>query len=278
MPGRDSSGGSTSGWAHSRGTSSDSSVSGENRILIVNADDLGRTVGINDGIFEAHRDGLVTSATLMVGYAAAETAAAEAKRYRELGIGLHVALTGGAPVLRPELVPSLVDENGLLPTKPEGHGDLEASEVLAEVEAQLRRFRRLMGRMPTHLDSHHHCHRLPVVCEALTTVARRTDLPVRNASPSVGDYLFEAEVPSTDFFVEEFFGAAAEVDDLVRILIALAPGTTELMCHPAYVDDELRQDSSYADDRARELATLTDPEVRAVLEAEGIRLAHFGTL
>jgi predicted glycoside hydrolase/deacetylase ChbG (UPF0249 family) len=258
MPGRDSS------W--------------RNRILIVNADDLGRTLGINDGIFAAHRDGLVTSATLMVGYAAAEAAAAEARRYRELGIGLHVALTGGAPILRPELVPSLVDKNGLLPAKPEGHGDLDAGEVLAEVEAQLRRFRRLMGRMPTHLDSHHHSHRLPVVCEVLASVARRTDLPVRNASPSVGDYLLEAEVPSTDFFVEEFFGVATEVDDLVRVLTALAPGTTELMCHPAYVDDELRQVSSYADERARELATLIDPEVRSVLEAEEIRLEHFGTL
>jgi len=252
--------------------------SGGRRMLIVNADDLGRTVGINDGIFTAHRDGLVTSATLMVGYAAAEPAAAEARRYRKLGIGLHVALTGGIPILRPERVPSLVDGNGRLPAKPEGHGDLDADEVLAEVEAQLRRFRRLMGRMPTHLDSHHHSHRLPVVREALITVALRNGLPVRNSSPSVGDRLSEAGVPTTDFFIEEFFAAATGVDDLLAVLAALEPGTTELMCHPAYIDDELRQGSSYVDDRARELATLTDPQVREALTAADIHLTHFGSL
>lgn len=88
--------------------------------LIVNADDLGRTHGINAGIFEAHARGLVTSATAMVTYDACREAAEMSKRHPRLGIGLHVALTGGTPVLDASRVPSLVDESGRQPAKPEG--------------------------------------------------------------------------------------------------------------------------------------------------------------
>lgn len=88
--------------------------------LIVNADDLGRTPGINAGIFEAHARGLVTSATLMVGFTPAKEATDAWARSPEIGIGLHVALTGGRPILPSEEVPSLVDGEGRFPAKPDG--------------------------------------------------------------------------------------------------------------------------------------------------------------
>jgi predicted glycoside hydrolase/deacetylase ChbG (UPF0249 family) len=248
------------------------------RRLIINADDLGRTPGINAGIFEAYSRGLVTSATLMVGFSAAEEAAAQLSRYPELGVGLHVALTGGAPILPPEQVQSLVDEQGRLPRGPEGLERAEPRHVQAETEAQLERFQQLTSRPPTHLDSHHHSHRLPVVCDLLVTLARRSGLPVRNASPQVGERLRRATVATTDAFVEDFFGPDARLEVLLRILTGLGPGVTEIMCHPAHVDDELRHDSSYVDERARELEVLTHPDVRQAVLAEGIQLTHFGRL
>lgn len=248
------------------------------RLLIVNADDLGRTAGINEGIFAAHRDGIVSSATLMVAYPAAEQAAAALAEHPELGVGLHVQLTGGRPTLPGERVPSLVDEEGRLPRNPERVAGFDPADVLAEVENQLDRFLELVGRPPTHLDSHHHSHRLPVVLEALVEVARRHRLPVRNSSPVIARRLREAEVTTTDAFVERFFGEDTGLDTLVSVLAEVAPGSTELMCHPARVDDELRADSTYLDARERELATLTDPAAREAIARYRLRLATFAAL
>jgi predicted glycoside hydrolase/deacetylase ChbG (UPF0249 family) len=248
-------------------------------VLVVNADDLGRTAGINAGVFEAHRRGLLTSATLMVGFPAAVAAAAEWAVHPRLGIGLHVTLTGGGePTLPVERVPSLVDGAGRLPARPEGLVRADPAEVLAEVRAQLERFRALTGRLPTHLDSHHHAHRLPPVLAALVAVAHEHRLPVRRASGAVAERLDSAGVSTTDAFVERFFGAEARLDVLLEILGALGPGVTELMCHPARVDEELRRGSSYVAERELELAVLTHPEARRAVDAAGIRLAHFGTV
>jgi len=246
--------------------------------LIVNADDLGRTPGINAGIFEAHNQGLVTSATLMVGFAAAEEAAEVWSRTPGIGIGLHVALTGGRPLLPPERVASLVDGEGRFPAKPEDLVGAHRNEVMAEVESQFERFRDLTGRLPTHLDSHHHAHRLPVVGDALVNLAGRYGLPVRNASAEVAERLRREGVATTDIFVEEFFGNEARLETLLKILVRLDAGVTELMCHPARVDEALRLDSSYVDEREQELAALTHPEAIRAIRQEGIVLTHFGEL
>lgn len=247
------------------------------KLLIVNADDLGRTPGINAGIFAAHRRGVVTSATLMVGFPAAAEAARDWAAHPSLGVGLHVTLTGGRPTLPPDEVRSLVDREGRLPRQPAGLTGADRGEVLAEVRHQLARFRALTGRLPTHLDSHHHSHRLPVVLDALVTVAQETGLPVRNASPQVAERLRRAGVATTDAFVERFFGTGARLEVLLEVLAALPAGVTELMCHPAHVDDGLRAESTYLDERERELEVLTHPEARGAIAAGGIRLVHFGT-
>lgn len=248
------------------------------RRLIVNADDLGRTRGINDGIFDAHARGVVTSATLMVNYPAARDVPRLSAAHPSLGIGLHVALTGGGTALPAERVKSLVDEKGRLPKKPEGLVGVDAAEVLAEAQAQLRLFREIMGRDPSHFDSHHHSHRTPAVLEALVALGHETGRPVRAASREVAERLRREKIATTDYFVEDFYDRGATLEDLLRIVAALPPGTTELMCHPAVVDEELRSSSGYADERTRELEVLTDPVVRRAIESAGIRLLHFGQL
>ena len=243
--------------------------------LIVNADDLGRTRGINEGIFEAHRRGIVTSATLMVNYESAREAAAMLESTPELGVGLHVALTGGVPTLPADQVASLVDARGRLPAKPEGLLGAAAREIAAEARAQLERFRELTGGDPTHFDSHHHAHRIPAVCDALIGLARECDRPVRCASSEVEQRLREAGIGTPEAFVEDFFGEAASLPGLLEILSELESGTTELMCHPGRVDDDLRRGSSYVGERERELAVLTDPRLAAQIERLGIRLVNF---
>lgn len=246
--------------------------------LIVNADDLGRTPGVNEGVFEAHRNGVVTSATLMVTFAAARAVPELSARHPRLGIGLHVALSGGPPASPPEHIPSLVDARGQLPARPEALAGARPDHVLAEARAQLARFREIMGRQPTHFDSHHHSHRLPVVFEALLTLAWETGLPVRSASAEAHRILRRENIPTTDHFVDAFYEQGATLDNLQHVLDDVPAGTTELMCHPARVDPELSASSSYSGVRERELAVLTDREVRQQVQALGIELIHFGEL
>jgi len=246
--------------------------------LIVNADDLGRTAGINRGILEAHRRGIVTSATLMVNYPAADAVPAIARDNPGLGIGLHVQLTGGPSALPAERLRSMVDASGRLPSKPEGLRDPDPAEVLAEARAQLARFQRIMGRLPTHFDSHHHSHRTAAVLDAIVALGKETGRPVRNASTEMAGRLRREGIKTTDRFVEDFFGDPATLEGLLRILRRLEPGSTELMCHPAVVDDELRAGSGYAEPRTRELEVLTREEARRAVREGGIELVHFGQL
>lgn len=248
------------------------------RRLIVNADDLGRTHGINTGVFEAHRQGIVTSATAMVNYPSVHEAATLSLGHPKLGIGLHVALTGGRTALDPSAVPTLVDRRGLQPAKPEGLLGASPRDIAAEVEAQFARFVEVFGRKPTHLDSHHHSHRRPEVFDAVCAVAAREGLPVRNAGGRMGADLEARAVPTNRFFEEGFFDEGVSVEHLVAIIEALPEGSTELMCHPAHEDAELAASSSYALVRVRELAALCDPAVRAAIDRASVRLITFAEL
>jgi predicted glycoside hydrolase/deacetylase ChbG (UPF0249 family) len=245
------------------------------RYLIINADDLGRTIGINDGIFEAHARGIVTSATLMVGCDAAGDAAARLADHPRLGVGLHVTLTGARPTLPPSAVPSLTDAVGNLPRKPELIASFAPAEVAAEIRNQLQIFRDLTGRLPTHFDSHHHSHRLPIVLDALIAIAQEHRLPVRRSSDRVAERLHDARLDTTSTFTESFFGKGATLAHLREIVASLPAGTHELMCHPGYPDADLRRESAYSDSREAELKVLCDPAAREPIRAAGIELVTF---
>ena len=190
-----------------------------------------------------------------------------------------MALTGGLPCLPAARVPSLVDASGRLPARAEGLARADPEQVLGEVREQLRRFRELMGALPTHLDSHHHSHALvPAVLEALVTIAWETGLPVRGVTPELRARLRRERIPTTDHFIESFHGEGATLESLVRILSRTEAGVSELMCHPAVVDEPLLAGSSYARERGRELSVLTHAEVRQSLQAAGIKLIHYGQL
>ncbi len=227
------------------------------RRLIVNADDFGQSPGVNRGIIAAHERGVVTSTSLMVRWPAAAEAAAYARAHPQLAVGLHLDLAewayrGDGWVRLYEVVPV---------------NDPDA--VAAEVDRQLEAFRHLVGRDPTHLDSHQHVHREEPVRALVLERARGMKMPLRHFTPGVhycGDFYGQA---GKGYKVPE----CITVENLVRIVRGLSPGVTELGCHPGEVPDDL--DSMYRAERAAELQTLCDDRVRTALAEEGVRLCSF---
>jgi predicted glycoside hydrolase/deacetylase ChbG (UPF0249 family) len=247
------------------------------RFLIVNADDFGLTGGVSRGILDAHRRGIVTSTTVLASLPPQPDLDAEATALPALGLGLHVNLSWGTPVSPPSAVPSLLDTEGRF-SRDLARLDARAEpdQVRREVEAQIEAFTRRFGRPPTHLDSHHHVHRLARVAETVLDVALATRLPLRSQDPGFRDGLRRRGGRTSDHFlggdgVEPYW----TTERLLGALAGLAGGTTELMCHPGYFDDALAY-SRYGKQRETELAALCDPEARATVDRLGIRLAHFG--
>ena len=250
------------------------------RQLIVNADDFGRSPGINEGVFEAHARGIVTSATVMVlEKAAARGIRQAAERGPELSLGLHFVLTGGGrPASAPSDVPNLAPNGRFRRNLSDLPDALPAGEIAAELEEQISLFERMARKPPTHIDSHHHAALHPSVGTVVAAAAKRRSIPVRASSEDARRNLRAAGVRTPDHFVDGFYADGATSETLERIVSELADGTTELMCHPAVVDDELRRSSGYAEMRAKELELLTHREVRQAVQAMGIKLIHFGEL
>ena len=226
-------------------------------LLIVNADDFGQSHGINRGIVRAHERGIVTSTSLMVRWPDAAEAAAYARSHPRLSVGLHVDLgewrhDGGdwQPIY------TVVDCR-------------DRTAVIAEVQRQFEVFRQLVGRDPTHLDSHQHVHRDEPVRSAMQRLAARLGVPLRHYTAHVA-------------YCGSFYGQtgtgqplpdALTVQTFLLILKRLSAGATEVGCHPAEALDGLT--TMYRNERLLETQVLCDPRLRQALEHRGVRLGSF---
>jgi len=153
------------------------------RRLVVNADDLGLTVGVNDGIFDAHDHGILTSASLFAGAPATSDAIRRARGRPSLGVGVHLALVDGTPTLPPRRVPTLVADDGRFRRSWKPfivaclRGRVSLAEVELELTAQVDRLRSAGVRL-THLDAHKHVHAYPPVFAIVARLAGRFGIPV----------------------------------------------------------------------------------------------------
>lgn len=236
-------------------TSSDASA----RALIVNADDFGQSPGINAGIIKTHRDGIVTSASLMVRWPAAPAAAAYARCHPDLSVGLHVDL-GEWSQVGAEWFPryEVIDKT-------------DRKAVEDEILRQLDMFRTLMGRDPTHLDGHQHVQRSGHPGEILGEQAARLGVFLRGSSPAIS-------------YVGGFYGRSGSgvpypdgvrAERLLQLIENLPPGLSELGCHPGLGTD---LESDYVDERILEVKALCDPRVRRAIEQLGIELRSFASV
>jgi len=242
--------------------------------LLVTADDFGLSPGVVTGIIDAHENGIVTATSLMVNAPAADAAFQWARKHDTLAVGLHFVLTFGRPVGPAWPLAALIDSDGAFRRLESGaHNEATPGQVGAELRAQLERFEANVGRPPTHVDGHHHVHALPGILSAVIEAAQRHRLPVRSPDDRTHARLRSIGVPTTDNFIDTFYGSdQVDEDQLIAILDGLSDGTHELMCHPAHEDRALSTLSSYTDARYAECRTLTSASVQQALADRDIEL------
>jgi chitin disaccharide deacetylase len=221
------------------------------RRLIFNADDFGASTGVNAGIVDCHVRGVLTSTSLMVTGRAVHEAVALGADHPDLAIGLHWDVWG-----EDDRSFDLADERA----------------VRDEFARQLETFHELMGRGPTHVDSHRHAHREPEVCELFAELVEPLGVPLRGDGrvAFVGGFYAQWEWQVTEL-------RYVSVPFLRQMLRQeVGEGWTELSCHPGYVTPDYH--AVYLSEREEEVRTLCDPRIAQEIEDLGITLCSYADL
>ncbi|AKF83600.1 hypothetical protein MFUL124B02_36595 [Myxococcus fulvus 124B02] len=242
------------------------------RTLVINADDLGHDPAITRGILKAMREGVVSSASLLVNTPYSEAAAQESGG---LSVGLHLDLARGQPLWSEFPRESLGAQGQFTEGRAAG---LSAEVVEAETRAQLERFIRLTGRAPTHIDVHKHLHLHANVLEGVAKAAKDAKVPVRALDSIMRHALKKLGVPTNTHFVGDTSDDPYwTLERLEAELVALpSEGVIELMCHPGYRPEKVK--SSYAAQREVELNTFVDPKAKEALSRLGLTPVDFSVL
>lgn len=264
----------------------------------MNADDFGFTPDVNQGIVEAHRNGILTATTLMANGEAFEDALRWARATPTLDIGCHLVMVQGTSLVSGKAFPATLTQlvKALL------RRDIDPYE---ELKAQIQRILSA-GITPTHLDTHKHTHLAPPVLNAVARlseefavrwVRRPFDFPMtalRGPIPATKRLTSDAlrllrsrfqrvlkkhGCRSTDHFAGFQITGRFRTAELLQLIGKLPEGSTELMVHPGHCGDALRHAiTRLKESREQELAALVAPEVRAALERGGIELVSYRDL
>jgi len=275
--------------------------------LLVHADDFGLSEKINDGIRQAHVDGVLTSASVMANGAAFDHAIDICRQVPSLDIGIHLTLVEERPVLPAREVPSLADGDRKLHrhatvfTKRYLQGKIDPDDVRRELDAQLRKVLNT-GIAVSHVDSHQHIHMLPVILGITEELAMHYGIPlVRFPREQIRPYMLTrpASLPRvaqlvwlrwlcfhgrrsplarTQAFAGFFFGGKLTKQHLLTVIEHLPEsGTCEVMCHPGLADPDTRY-AHWGYRWSEELDALVDPDVADCLRRRAIRLVSYKDL
>lgn len=255
--------------------------------LVINADDFGFTRDVNAGIVEAHRNGVLTSTTLMATGDAFDDAVTLARETPSLDIGCHLVLVQGR---------SLVSGRSFPETPRALLAALFARRlnVYAELRAQIEKLLSAGIRL-THLDSHKHTHIVPAIFRQVVRLAHEFEIPYVRlpldatvplarapcilASRYYRSLARQTSVRMTDHFLGFRLTGSLTEKNFSTALASLPDGTTEFMCHPGRLGPELAQaPTRLKQSRVQELEALTSPRVRALIAASGIHLVGFRDL
>ena len=277
--------------------------------LIVTGDDFGFSLSVNEAIEEAHRHGILSCASLMVGAKAARDAVDRARRLSSLRVGLHLVLVDGSPILPPRVVPDLVTKKGEFSSHLVRAGinfffRKQAKRQLEdEIRAQFQAF--LETGLPLdHVNSHHHMHLHPTILGIILRVGRDYGMGAvrfpyeppllswRASRKRLGRkillWLFlwpwltlfkkrleRAQVISNDFLFGLNDSGNVGVDLALQFLKCSPSGVTEIYFHPKISGIHRTEEDHF---RQREYETLINPKLNQALLASGLKLIAFSDL
>ena len=275
--------------------------------LIVNADDLGLCEAVNEGIAEAHLNGIVTSASIMANGSGFDHAVRLCHSIPTLDLGIHLTLVEEEPLLNPAAIPSLVGPGGRLHQHATAFmqkylsGGIRLGEVRSELEAQIQKVLSC-GLCVSHLDSHQHLHMLPQILTMTIDLARKYNIPaIRVPRERFRPYMLRRaagvlrvcelfvlnrfcqigknmSVRRTDHFAGFCLGGRLHKKNLQTLLDHLPlTGTCELMCHPGK-DDRTGSYGHWGYQWTDELRALVDPDISELLYRKGIQLISYRKL
>lgn len=239
--------------------------------LIVNADDFGMTEANTIGILLSHTDGILTSTTCMMNMPFAEYALKKAEAHPKLGVGIHLVLTVGRPLV--DGAKSYTDENGDFKRPsmyPDHKFDIDLEEIYTEWKAQIELFIKIAGKKPTHIDSHHHVHLEPNLVAVAIKLAKEYNLPMRQREQVMDGYEY---VRCADQMYEDLI-----TYDFMTKELSCEEDTIEYMCHPAFIDQRLYEMSSYCLPRMKELDLLRSAEIKQFIKDNNIELINYTDL
>ena len=275
--------------------------------LLVNADDFGRHVLIDQAVKRCVEEGCLRSATLMPGGKAFDDAVEVARCHPELGVGIHLTLVNGFPVCEAKDIPSLVTKEGVFLdnhvefVKHFLKGQIAMEDVQRELMAQAAKMERA-GLPLTHVDSHQHMHMLPGVIDISLDVAASLHLdavrisrtPLFTAFAGMGQLIGRLglftlselslwKAKRRHFRVPDHFegivaGEAVHEGHFLHILKDLRPGTTEVMMHPGTCNEVLQEDSGWQHDFEEEMRAIVSPKVRRMIADKAVKIVNYRDL
>lgn len=269
--------------------------------IIVNADDFGLTEGINRGVIDALRYGIITRASIMPCATAFDHAVSLVKQNPGLNIGIHLTLVGERPVSSADKIKSLIESDGTFYKNHQAFSvkyfskKIKLNEIYDEFEAQIKKILNT-GIKVNHIDSHQHLHMLPGIFEQSISLAKKFEIKniriTRQDYSSIGSFRelalvamnslsltkHKKKLSASDIcFTNNFWGfkkgGLIKEKDLLDFFDRIKPGITEVMCHPGYSDQEyVHRYSHWGYSPDEELKALTSQNVKNKLKSEKIEL------
>ena len=253
------------------------------KYLIFNADDFGFTPDVNAGIIHCHQQGVLRATTLMANGEAFDDAVRLARENPSLDVGCHLVLIQGRSLVSGSALP--VNWRQLM-----ARLIARSIDPYRELRTQLEKTI-AAGLRPSHLDTHKHTHVIPTVLSAVIRLAHEFSIPFIRLPYDAGwkpvrfldrygrRRLTQAQLRSTDHFLGFRLTDRLSVETLLRSLDTLPAGSTEYMCHPGFLRDDLRRATTrLKETRARELEALTSAAVKEHLDDRGIVLTDYREL
>lgn len=257
--------------------------------IIINADDFGYSSGVNQGIIKAFREGVLSSTTLMANMPGCDEAIKLAKDYPGLGVGAHLVLTCGAPMTQGTTLKGEDGKFHLLQEYHQKRNEINDEEIFKEWCTQID-YLLNQGVPLTHLDSHHHVHTFEGNESIVKRISEKYKLTFRNAFGLEERVDLNYQKDIRGFADLMNYSAIRNMDtpylkaqnqcleEIQRVLERVTEDITELMVHPAFVDEALYFGSSFNVQRIREVELLTAPQVKSLIEAKNLEIVHYGNL